>query len=72
MGKFAASRPAPWAGPWASPPWTSSLPALPPAAGKGVGVAVGVRKPMTNTALMGATYDIDGGQRLPANRGGTR
>ena len=27
---------------------------------------------MTNTALTGATYDIDGGQQLLANRGGTR
>jgi len=27
---------------------------------------------MTNTALTGATYDIDGGQQLLSNRGGTR
>src|SRR6478735_1431550 len=27
---------------------------------------------MTNTALTGATYDIDGGQQLLANRGGVR
>jgi NAD(P)-dependent dehydrogenase (short-subunit alcohol dehydrogenase family) len=27
---------------------------------------------MTNTALTGATYDIDGGQQLLANRGGAR
>jgi NAD(P)-dependent dehydrogenase (short-subunit alcohol dehydrogenase family) len=27
---------------------------------------------MTNTALTGATYDIDGGQQLLANRGGSR
>ena len=27
---------------------------------------------MTNTALTGATYDIDGGQQLLSNRGGSR
>ena len=27
---------------------------------------------MTNTALTGATYDVDGGQQLLSNRGGTR
>jgi NAD(P)-dependent dehydrogenase (short-subunit alcohol dehydrogenase family) len=27
---------------------------------------------MTNTAITGATYDIDGGQQLLSNRGGTR
>jgi NAD(P)-dependent dehydrogenase (short-subunit alcohol dehydrogenase family) len=27
---------------------------------------------MTNSALTGATYDIDGGQQLLSNRGGTR
>ena len=27
---------------------------------------------MANTALTGATYDIDGGQQLLSNRGGTR
>jgi hypothetical protein len=27
---------------------------------------------LTNTALTGATYDIDGGQQLLSNRGGSR
>ena len=27
---------------------------------------------MTNAALSGATYDIDGGQQLLSNRGATR